>query len=311
MRGDFKNRKCFKSIKISYKVIGLNQDRLILELKRRDIALYDIKKISNREMQISVNLNQSDNFFAITENLCYNVEKLRLYGKATPIFSLIKNLGLALGALALIFICIFANDFIFGINFSGSGSIYKRQVLEYLSSRGITEMTRFSAFETARLEDEILSENPNLTFVSLEKKGNILSVYLTLKKQNSQTVSGTAQELRAISSGVIESVKVYKGTALVGVGDSVEAGELLVDGYAVIKEQVVQTGVLAYITMLENKSFNYLLYGLEKESEALAFAEQELKDREIINSTVTVKPVNGEQYAYTVSLEYRRVLYAG
>ena len=54
-------------------VEGLNQDNLLGILNKRGIKLYDVKKISNKKVYISVNLNQSENFFAITKELCYNV----------------------------------------------------------------------------------------------------------------------------------------------------------------------------------------------------------------------------------------------
>ncbi len=312
MRGDFKNRKIFKSVRVSYQVTGLNQDRLISQLKRRDIHLYDIKKVSNRVMYLSVNLNESDNFFAITKNLCYNIKKVRLYGKGLPAYKLFTSLGLAVGALVFFVLSLLSSDYILGVSFSGSGSVYKREVLEYLSSRGITEYTRFSAFRTDKLEDEILSSEPNLTFVSVQKKGNILAVYMTLKKTSTPTLSGKAQELRATVGGRVESVKVYRGTAQVEIGDVVSVGDLLVDGYAIVKEQVVQTGVLACVTIIESRAYTYRFSGRDKEDVAIALAEQEEKDRETVSSFVTVKEISGsDEFLYCVTVEYRTALYAG
>ncbi len=312
MRKNFKNRKALSSVKVKYEITGLNQDRLLQELKKRDFTLYDVKKLSNRVMVISVNLQESENFFAITKNLCYNVKKVKLFGKGLPVYNLIKNFGLVLGALVFLAVAVISNDFIFDFNYSGSGKIYSRQVSEYLEGRKIAKFTRFSSFSTERLEDEILADNPNLTFVSVVKKGNTLDIYLTLKSAGASAVSGRALELRASEDGVIESLKIYRGTPLVSVGDTVKAGDLLVEGYAMIKDQRVQTGVLAYITLTQEQCYTYKLKGLNKEDIALTLASEEQPEKQIITAEVTVKEVSGEKeyFYYTVIASYRRIIYS-
>ena len=52
---------------------GLNQERLLESLKKRGVSMFDVKKTSPRTMYISVNLKESENFFAITKELCYNI----------------------------------------------------------------------------------------------------------------------------------------------------------------------------------------------------------------------------------------------
>ncbi len=310
MRAHLSDRKPFRNIKVCYEVTGLNQDRLIEQLKKRDIAVYDLKKFNNRVMRISVNLNQSAIFFAITKELCYNIKKIRLKGKTLPVYELVKNLGLVIGACAFLALTVISNDFLFGFSFSGTGSVYKREVLEYLANRGIVKYSRFSDIELERLEDEILKDNDKLTFVSVQKKGNILSVYTTLKTDGAQTLSGSVAEMKADRDGVIDSIKVYRGTAVVKVGDSVKAGDLLVAGYAEIKEQIVDTGVIAYITLIESRQFVYTLTRDKQGEYALMLAEQELSGKEIVGSSVGVIN-NGKQYEYTVNIDYKSVLYAG
>ena len=119
-------------------------------------------------------------------------------------------------------------------------------------------------------------------------------------------------KLLANESGKVESIKVYRGTALVGVGDSVKEGDMLVEGYVYIKEERVQTGVLAYVTLIKTQTFSYRLDGSDKGELAKVLAEQELPTNQVINSQVSVKQVSGKQnlFEYLVTVEYRIVLYA-
>ncbi len=313
MRKDFKNRKILRGVKVCYEVVGLNQDRLIEELKKRNFTLYDVKKLSNRVMHICVNLAQSDNFFAITKNLCYNVKKLRLLGKGLPVYKLLTNFGLAVGTLIFTLLTVLANDYVLSFSYSGSGAVYKWQIEQYLISRGIDKYSKFSSFEIDRLEDEILSQTPNLTFVSLRKRGNTLEVYSTLKTDKIQLDALLTDPLISKEKGVVESVKVYRGTAVVKVGDCVEVGDVLVENYVEIKERRVQTGALAYVTLLSEYEFNYVLNGRDSEGVALALAGEEFLEREIVSSTVTVTELSGEKdrFIYTVKATYRTVVRSG
>jgi len=160
--------------KRAFLVEGLNQDNLLGILNKRGIKLYDVKKISNKKVYISVNLNQSEKFFAITKELCYNVKKVGVKGRHLWVYRLINNVGLAIGALFFAVIAYFSNDILFDYRFSGSGKAYKNQVIAYLNGVGLKKFARFSDFRLDLLEDRVLSSNPNLTFVSLEKKGNYL-----------------------------------------------------------------------------------------------------------------------------------------
>lgn len=311
---DIVARKGVKSLKVRYEVKGLNQDRLIARLRKKGLALYDVKKISNRKMYISVNFNESKNFFAITKELCYNVRKVRLTGKGKPIFQLMKNFGLVIGAVIFLFCTVIADDFVFNLSFTGNGSIYKREVIEYLSMQGVTRFSRFSSINLERLEDEILSSNSHLTFVSAEKKGKTLSIYLVLKSDGVERLEGNLSELKSNVNGRIESIKVYRGTAVKSVGDTVGVGDVIVDGFAQIKEQTVKVNVLAYVVIVCSHQTVYRSELEKQESVAIMLAEEELSGREIIGSSVSIlEKLEGENkiYEYTVNTEYKHIIYAG
>ena len=307
-------RKILNNVKATYRIEGLNQDRLIESLKKRGILLYKIKKINNKLMYISVNLNQSKNFFAITKELCYNIKKVRLYGKCLPFYKLVKNVGIVLGALAFAIVSILSNDYIFSISFSGTGSVCQREVREFLASKGITEWSRFSSISLERVEDEILASNSRLTFASAVKRGNELQVYLVLKTQKPQILGSGVDKLNSDVSGTVRAIKVYRGRALVGVGDSVEVGELLVDGQVEIKDQIVSVGVLAYVEIVVKDTVVYTSKNANEQELATLFALEKFSQEEILNTLVDVKEVIDNQeifYQYTVNVEYLRITCAG
>jgi hypothetical protein len=156
----------------------------------------------------------------------------------------------------------------------------------------------------------VLKNNEHLSFVSAKKKGNRLEINLVLSKEKVPTLNGNVYELVADVDGVIEKIKVYRGTALFSVGDAVKSGDLLVGGYALIKEQTVKVNLLATVSVITEKEFYYQSSKPNQESVAEALAEQQLFEKEIISSQTTAEEVNGE-YVYKTIIKYRRVYFAG
>ena len=296
-------------IKSTFVVKGLNLDRLINHVQRKNIVLYDVKKTGAKRMLVSVKLSDGKKFFAITKELCYNVKKVRDKGVGYPVYYLIKNFGLVLGATIFIAIAVFFNDVIFEISFSGSGKVYGREVKEYLTQIGVEKYSRFSSVDLDALGDKILQNNKHFSFVECEKKGNRLNVELALSTDNVDRLDGNVYELFSDVDGVVESITVYRGTAVVSVGDVVKKGDLLVGGYAVIKEQTVKINLLATVTIIAEKEHTYYSEKDNEERTARIFAEQE-HGGEILSGE-TSKTFDGSKYVYKTTLKVRRVLFAG
>ena len=261
-------------------------------------------------MQLTVNLADSEIFFAIAKELCYNIKKVRYKGAGYPFYYLLKNFGLVIGCAIFIAVSVVFNDVIVQTTFVGSGKIYSREVSEYLNSVGVGAYSRFSSIDLKSLGEGILKSNEHLSFVSAKKKGNRLEIQLVLSNEKVQTLSGNVYQLKTEVDGVIEKIKVYRGTALFSEGDCVKKGDVLVDGYAVVKEQTVQINVLATVSVIVEKEFFYHSAKPNQESIASAFAEEQVLDGTIVSSLTTC--VNdGKEYVYKTVLKYRQVYFAG
>ena len=156
--------KNLNGVKQTFLVEGLNLDRLINTAKNRGLTLENVKKISNRRLIVSLSLRDSKNFFALNKELCYNIKKIRLSGKTLPLFKAWQRLGVVIGAIVFCLSSFFFNDLIYGFSFSGSGSVYEKEVLYCLNQMGVKPYARFSSFDFERIEDEILAKNKNLSF---------------------------------------------------------------------------------------------------------------------------------------------------
>lgn len=311
----FPERKPKRSLRLplvyqTYSVNGANVDYFINKCAKKGITLINVKKTSVNGVVLTIKLNQTKKFFAINKDLCYNIKKIKSSGLLYPVYYLSKNIGLVLGALVFAIVSFFASDLIFGFSYIGTGAIYSQKLSEYLNVKGVKVYSRFSEIDLKSLQNDILRESPYLTFASCEKQGNRLIIRTELAEIPTQRLEGNVKELRADVDGVVELVKVYRGTATVSVGDQVNSGDLLVDGYALIKEQILPINVIAEVTLKANCFYEYFSPKDNLEEQAQVFAEVYFADRQAKCSKVEKITVQGG-FKYKVTLDFLRIYCVG
>lgn len=310
MRENKVNRKGISLLYTTYEINGLNLDRFINTLKTKGVEVKNAQKKGNKQLLVSIKFADNEKFFAIAKELCYNIKKVGFGGKAYPLFALYKNIGVVLGTILISLIAIVFSDYILSIDFVGSGSVCKREIKEYLYSNGICEFSKFSDIDLSVLEDKILSSNDNLSFVGAKKRGNRLIIESVLSTEKVKTLNGDIYSLNSDCDGVVDNIKVYRGTAVVEKGQEVKKGDLLVDGYSTIKEQTVKINVLAIISVICSNDCVYQSKNLGEEEKAILFAKAEFSDKEIIDYTVKTIKVD-DTYIYTVSVRFKHIIIAG
>ncbi len=299
-----------KGIYSEYQIKGYNLDSFLNFVKKKGICVYDAKKIQPNLIKVSVKYRQGKKFFAIAEELCYNIIKIKDKGRFYPFLYLYKNLGLVIGSFILLALAIFSNDFIFRVEYSGTGNVLKHDVHRQLQEYGITRFSRFSSMDLDELSTKLLAENPRLTFVECSKEGNVLIVNSVLSEGNKEKLTGNATELVSDTDGIIEDLKIYRGSARVKIGDEIKKGQILVDGLVTVKDQELTVNVLAvaYIKCKAVYEYNSTASGLE--NAVLSMYEENFDDGEVIESNVFVTQTeNG--YVYQIEIYYRRIVSVG
>ena len=254
--------------------------------------------VKNRDFKI---------FFAITKDLCYNVKKVKISGFFAPVYRLLENPGWIIGGIFFLLINIFLSNVIFSFSFQGSGKVEKREITEYLYHEGIKPFTSFSGIDLKKLERGVLASNANLSFVEIKKQGNRLVIYTALSNGEKLNEKKPVYKLQSNVVGVIEEIKVYRGTAVVKKGDQVEEGDVLVDGYSVVKETPIEVNVIAKVGIKALFDYTYISEKDSEEDIAIIFAEQALGDKPIIDRQV-IKIKDGKNYIYQIKLFYRHII---
>ncbi len=304
-----KNKKGRKKLNlfIVYEISGLNLDNLVNILKNKGVTLTDVKKTDAKTLTLAVNYADNEKFFAITNDLCYNIKRIGEKGRLSVLTKLWRNLGLFIGAIVFTVCCVVADDFVFAIDYYGTGSVYARETDDFLRSKNVTAFTRFSDIDLPSLADEILAASNKISFAECVKCGNRLKINLVLASPPVKTLDGDKNGIVSDVDGEIEYVKVYRGTALKKAGDKVSFGEEICGGYAVIKDTVVNVGVIATVAVKARYEYVYESENPNDETAAEIFALISFGDGEILSTSVEKTDKEG-LFEYKVKIVYRRIL---
>ncbi|MBQ7339334.1 MAG: sporulation protein YqfD [Clostridia bacterium] len=301
-----------RSVKIDgvysvFRVKGINFERLINNLKKENVEIKNLKRLTNKEIEVSVKVSSLQKFFAITDNLCYNIKKIRDSGRLLWLYRLIVNPFLVLGIALFSLTLVLSNDLVFGILYTGNGNVYSNEVEKYLLERQVTTFSRFSNIDVSTLADDILKDSKRFSFVTCSKQGNYLRIELILKENDTHIKDLSQKDLVCSLDGVVDKIYLYSGTALVKEGQEVKAGDLLVGGYAVIKDKTVEVNPIAVVTIKITKEYVYV-FDIEEKEKAEIFALNEKENGKI--AQLKEEKVN-EKYYYKVKVEYKENLYTG
>ncbi len=297
-----------KEVYAEYKVQGQNLVNLLNKLKKEGIDLFSVKFVGRNAVTLRVKIKDEQKFFAITDNLCYNVKKVKDKGKFLFLYKLLSSPSVIVSALIFIALSVVLSGVIMGVSYTGNGVRYKEEVEAYLNEKGIKEKVLFFTIDLEELSNGILSSSDRFSFVSCKKKGNTLLINLVLAENKTHISSDAEKDLYSNADGVVQEIKLYRGTACVEVGSTVKKGDLLVSGYVEIKEQRLQVNALAVITLLAEKEFTYIAEDNEEEKvKAFALASFNGEAEDVL---VDKEEKNGKYY-YRVTVYYKWVIYTG
>lgn len=284
-------------------VEGLNRERLFNALQKKGVTLYDVKIFGPKRAEFSVDSRELKNFFAITDNLCYNIKKVGERGIAAPFAALFRRFGVLVGALLFAAFVAAADFAVLSVDYYGSGAVYKDYAGEVLSACGVKPFAFTDDERLERAAAALLKNSDVFSFASVEKHGTRVKVNLVLSPEASGVVDTERKELVCPVDGVVESITVLRGTALVAAGDVVKKGDVLIGGYNEIKDTVYETYVLGSVRVISSHTAEYT-GGEGEEEKALALAAAEVGG-EIVSENVQKTPLGENKFLYTAVVEYR------
>lgn len=216
-----------------------NQSYFAEILHRKGIDVLTIKKVDDNHVIVAVDYVYRKKFFAICKNMCYNVKRVWYKGVMSPFANLIRYGSVVAGFILFTIVSSILGNSILQIDFIGSGNTLANQTSHLLEEYGIVKYGKFSSIDYVKLENYLLENSPNLSYVSCKKSGNRLIVDSRLCKVENPSISRNGKNIVSDVDGVIAKINVLRGTSQFKVGDTVKVGDVIIGGYSVGKDQEI------------------------------------------------------------------------
>ena len=219
---------------------GLNVNRTLAQLGKLGIALYGVER-EGKITTIRVPQRRAKQTVALLQERCYNIIDIKYFGIAAAAKFVKFRFVLPIICILAVAVLGLASQFCFKIVVSGDFD--SDRVYEALDSAGVRVGSNMSKLNVDVLENTLANEMGAM-YAVVTRSGSVLYVNVVAKKQIDPPIDMTARrDIVATRSGVVTQLLCEQGNALVKVGDTVQAGDVLIEGRRIYNDG---TGVDVY-----------------------------------------------------------------
>lgn len=225
------NFKRYKKGIITMEAQSLMPEKFINLLWRNDIVVKNIKKINITTVVLEVKLSD----YGEINKLAKKVDtKIKIIGRQGLSFFLMKvksRFALLLGAVLFGSLIYYLSSFVWNIEINTEHYISPYELRNQIKGFGIKPGLRKKDIDVYYIESNIARSNDEIMWVKARIEGVKLKIDIIERQSPPIIISNqTPCNLVASKDGIIVRVFTSEGTAIVGNGDMIQKGDLLVKG---------------------------------------------------------------------------------
>ncbi|MCQ2564734.1 MAG: sporulation protein YqfD [Clostridia bacterium] len=206
---------------MKFNVTGYNLDNLLKKLYIKKIKLFNLKRLSQTEVQFEV----EDKAYKRVKKYVANFKVKNNKPKAKRIgMFFVSNISIVLAVFVGAIFCLFLGNYTWQIEIFGLKDLTKNEVVEVLNQNGV-KVGKISTKSAEQIENLLLENINRIAQVSVIKQGTAIIINLSEKLVYEPT---EFLPIVATFSGIVERINIITGTTNVKVGDYVNVGDVLV-----------------------------------------------------------------------------------
>ena len=206
---------------------GLNVGRFLALLGKSNVTLYKVERAGKRCV-IRVPATRAKHTVALLQERCYNIIGIKYFGITAAAKFVKKRFVLPIFCVLIIAVLVLSSQFCFKIEINGDFD--SQLVRDALAEAGVTVGCNMSRLNVDVLENT-LANKMDAMYAVVTRSGSVLYVNVVAKKLIDPPIDMTkSRNIVATRAGVVTSVLCEQGNALVKVGDTVNVGDVLIEG---------------------------------------------------------------------------------
>ena len=271
---------------VKIKATGDGAERIAVAAMERKIFAKNVKYVKNGCF-LTIDAVDEQKFFAISRNMCYNVERIGYMGRFAFFKKLLKSAGAVFGAAAFItFVCLC--DAVVGeIVYKGDAAAFRRQIVSVLKLNGV-EKGKICKADCSSLGEKIVISTDGISYATVTKSGRRIIVDVKSDEEKLDPIDVSKDEILSPADGKILRLNVLSGIAVVKIGDEVKKGQPIISGQYVHDDKTIKTYALGEAVIETKFVYEYESAGKGKqyENRAVALGKAKLGETEIISTAV-------------------------
>ena len=215
--------------RVTVRIEGLNQNRLLAEIMKSSLAVTDIEKQNPRTVRMTVAKKDLRTLTEKAENLGFTVAAERYTGFAAVLKCMVPYLAAVITLVACIALYAFSQTLVWRVEISGNSKVDSVVIERLLAQNGAKSGAKKSTLD-ARMLESVLRGHEGIAEASIHVKGTTLKVFVAESLEPDDGANATRKYITADYDAEITRITVRSGTALVKVGQRVLKGTPLISG---------------------------------------------------------------------------------
>lgn len=213
---------------ITVRIHGPYPEKIINMALSRGLFLADIKR-DGQDIFFTMRRTGYKPLESIAEKCGYEIEVVKRKGLPFYRRTFRQRWMLFLGALLFVLVLYILSSFVWFLEIKGANTVKAETIARSAASCGLKRWAFKGSLDKTRIEEGILREIPELSYVQVDIKGVKATLKVVEKVLPGEPVTGPCNMV-AKRGGIVEEVMVLDGTAAVQKGDTVGVGNILISG---------------------------------------------------------------------------------
>lgn len=220
--------RAYLSGSVVLKVRGTDLEKLLNAAGRAGVVLKSVRRHGRYLLTARTSAVDCRRLRGLASPSQYKIEVLGKHGFPHFIHKIRRRRMLFVGLIAFIALIYYMSSFVWFVRIGGVTTLPEDSIRQYVASQGIRTGMRRSGLDLEALERDLAIEFPRISWVSVRLRGTLLSIEIA-EKLSPEENAPRAFDVVAGKSGLIVKFIPLAGRPLVDEGDTVEAGQVLVE----------------------------------------------------------------------------------
>ena len=244
---------------------GYYIERFINICKKRNITIWNLKRNKNTMLFFNVRIKEFKEVCKIVKQLNCKLKIRNKKGLPFLMYKYKKRKAFAILLIIVVFIIGLSSMYVWNVDIIEENNQELPNIRQDIEEAGIKLGTLKSKINSKEIINKIRLKRNDVAWMGIEKKGTNIIVKLVKADQKPEIVD-TNEYCNIVSdkTGVITKINAQNGTANVKVGDTINKGDILINGwmegkYTGIRYVHAKGEIEAKVWYTKNKKIPYIL----------------------------------------------------